>query len=209
MGNVQDLIGEPNLLELVGGAMQERTLAFMRCCHYLKLAKDTQQYKFIADSWTEYVASIGLTRDKVTKMVRLAEIFMAIEKQLSSAETPKIGGMDEDRLIRDWLPLVLYNSESGVVENADSAIELLEQARELSHSDFQAVKDQYRQTGQRPDIEPALSEGPVLDEEKNVVGNYRTRKATGKQHYFAVSISDEHIRRCEGQSIKLTIEQLS
>lgn len=184
-------------------AMKDRTDAFLRCCLNLKDIKCREIYKTRADSWAEYVASVGLTMDKAKRMVRFAFITEDIHRQ--TGQFPILAAIDEDRLIRDWMPLVQYNKDTELIDNLDSALELLEQAKTLSYSDFQAVKDQHKQTKQHPEAQPVLSEGPVLDENKNVIGNYRTTKATGKQHFFTVGILDEYLNRNEGKEIKVSL----
>lgn len=189
---------------------------FKRMCFLLKECKDNKYYKLGCDSWAEYVASIGLTLTKANKMVRFAQVYGAILKQVDDADNDPPDGkwqwhntsldsVDEDRLLNDWLPCVRYDKNTGVIEDIEKAVELLGQAKTLSHSDFQAVKEQYKQVEQHPEVQPVLSEGPVLDENKNVIGNYRTTKATGKQHHFTMSILDEYISRDEGQEIRVSL----
>lgn len=184
-------------------AMRDRAHAFMRCCLYLRHIKREGYYKSVADSWAEYVASIGLTMDKSSRMVKCAAVMEALSNQ--DRIVPAMDTIDEDRLLRDWMPLVKYDKEAESVENPDSAIELLEQAKALSHSDFQAVRDQHKQATRHPEVTPSLNEGPVLDENKNVIGNYRTTKATGKQHFFTIGILDYYIRASEGNEIKVSL----
>jgi len=184
--------------------MKIRIDEFKRMCFLLKECKDNKYYKLTCDSWAEYVASVGLTLTRANKMIKFAHVYGAILKQVDY-DSSLLGYVDEDRLLNDWLPCVKYDKNTGAVEDVGNAVELLGQATTLSYSDFQAVKDQYRQTEQHPEVQPVLSEGPVLDENKNVIGNYRTTKATGKQHYFTVSILDDYIKINEGQELKVSL----
>ena len=184
-------------------AMQERINAFLRCCLKLKLIKYKKYYKTQSDSWAEYVASIGLTTAKVSKMIKFAFVVEAVITQ--TGRIPYLEGIDEDRLIKDWMPLVRYDKNTNLIDNINEALELLEQAKILSYSDFQVVKEQYKQKKERPEIEPKLEEGPVLDENNNVIGNYMPTKATGRVHYFKVGILDRYIRGYEGQELKVNL----
>ena len=184
--------------------MKTHTDEFRRMCFLLKECKDNKYYKFVCDSWAEYIASMGLTLTRANKMIKFAQVYGAILKQVDCDSAP-LGYVDEDRLLNDWLPCVKYDKNTGAIEDIENAIELLGQATTLSYSDFQAVKDQYKQTELHPDIELAMNEGPVLDENKNVIGNYRTRKATGKQHYFTIGILDDYIKANEGQELKVCL----
>lgn len=185
--------------------MTARTETFRTICFLLKESKDKGYYKSSADSWAEYVASIGLTLSKANKMVKFAQILAAVAKQVDNKDNLALSNADDDRLLNGWLPCVKYNKSTGAVEDIENAVELLGQATTLSYSDFQAVKDQYKQAEQHPEVQPVLNEGPVLDENKNVIGNYRTTKATGKQHYFTIGILDEYIKANEGQEIKVSL----
>jgi hypothetical protein len=189
--------------------MKTRIDEFKRMCFLLKECKDNKYYKLACDSWAEYVASTGLTLTKANKMVRFAQVYGAILKHTDDAggryDVESLGSTDEDRLLSDWLPCVKYNKTTGAIEDIENAVELLGQAKALSYSDFQAVKDQHKQVEQHPEVQPVLAEGPVLDENKNVIGNYRTTKATGKQHYFSIGILDEYIKANEGQEIKVSL----
>lgn len=186
---------------LLKNAMQERTDAFLRCCFNLKLTKDKKYYKTQSDSWDEYVASVGLTTVKANKMVKLAFVVEAATAQ--TGRIPCLGGIDEDRLIKDWLPLVQYDKNIHFINNRDEALELLEQAKTLSYSDFQAIADQHKQRTEHPEVELKLEDGPVLDENNNVIGNYTPTKATGRIHYFKVGILDHYIKGYEGQALKV------
>lgn len=189
--------------------MTTRTDAFKRMCFLLKECKDNKYYKLACDSWAEYVASIGLTLTKANRMVRFAQVYGAILKHTDDAggryDVESLGSIDEDRLLSGWLPCVKYNKKTDAIEDIKNAVELLGQAATLSYSDFQAVKDQHKQVEQHPEVQPVLNEGPVLDENKNIVGNYRTTKATGKQHYFSIGILDAYIKANEGQEIKMSL----
>lgn len=189
--------------------MRSRIEDFKRVCFLLKENKENRYYKTQGYSWNEYVASVGLTLTKANKMVRFASLYGAALQQADDKGVLSLGCVDEDRLLNGWMPLVKYDKNTDVVEDIGKVVELLGQATTLSYSDFQAVKDQHVQTKQHPEVQPALlSEGPVLDENKNVVGNYRTRKATGKQHFFTIGIQDCYIKGCAGQELKVSLGNL-
>ena len=185
--------------------MRARTEGLKALCFLLKEHKEKQYYKTEGCSWNEYVASLGLTLTKANKMVRFASLYGVISKQVDNKDMLSLGCVDEDRLLNGWMPLVKYDKNTDAIENVGKVVGLLGQATTLSHSDFQAVKDQHKQIEQHPEVQPALSEGPVMDGDNNVVGNYRTTRSTGKQHYFTVGILDEYIRRNEGQEIKVSL----
>lgn len=183
--------------------MQDRTYAFIRCCLNLKSIKYKRYYKTHAESWEEYVAGVGLTKTKANRMVKLALIIEAFITQ--TERVPFFNSIDEERLIKDWMPLVKYDKDTNLIDNVNESLELLEQAKTLSYSDFQIVIDQHKQTEEHPEADLPLEEGPVLDEHNNVIGNYRNTKATGEVHYFKLGILDRYIKGYEGQELKVNL----
>lgn len=186
--------------------MLNRTYAFIHCCLNLKLIKCRRFYKAHADSWNEYVASVGLTKAKADRMVKLALIIEAFSLQTEMA--PSFGSIDEERLIKDWMPLVKYDKGTNLIENVDESLEFLEQAKVLSYSDFQSVIDQHKQSGKHPEGEFTLEEGPVFDEHNNVIGNYRNIRSTNTVRYYSIGILDRCIKGREGQELKVNLGKI-
>lgn len=202
-------------IRLVNEYMGLRNDNMKYSCFCLMVCKEKAYYKASCTTWEAYAASIGLTLKKANKMVLFAKVVSALEAQKNGekvGEAPdfalEIGAVDEERLMNDWLPCVRYSKEGHKVENVDEALELLEQAKELSYSDFQKEKDLHVQKELCPDVKPIIKEGPVLTEDgKDIIGNYHTRKASGKVHHLAVNIEDEYLEQAiaNGNAVKVLL----
>lgn len=170
-----------------------KTNVFKTCCRLLLESKKNQCYKAFADSWEEYVASLGLTSTKANKMVKLASIFEALSNQKD--ESIIVDHIDEDRLLNDWMPCVEYDAKNNIVKNPDKVLELLYDAGELSYSDFKIVVNEHKQKEERPDIKPEFTEGPALDEAGGVIGNYKCTKASKNLCRFTVGLKGDYVEQ--------------
>lgn len=169
----------------------------------LRYIKNNKFYTCNDNTWAEYTASVGISRHKANRMIRVVDILDALKR---SGQHPDIGNVEEVRLIRFWVELVEYNPDTKTVKDPEAAMELLEAAKTLSWSDFKIVQAKINQRRKRPEAEVLIDNGQVIDSKSStIVGNYQLEKADSNKHHMSMSLSSEYIKK-KGDSIPIVLD---
>jgi hypothetical protein len=169
--------------------------SMLEFCIHLREIKSKELFRFYANSWYEYLSmpEVGLDDTRARRLIRLINVKDAMEKQLD--RPVNFDEISEARLTRDLLPCIQYDEDTGKIKNIKSAEELLDQARNLGHEDWQAEveKKKPRVAGKKASEVLIEAPAPVMDNNGNPIGHLISVSANEENHYLRIRIANENI----------------